>query len=181
MGNTCRKDAASKNKASKNKKKPVESEDKNIHLKERACYDILMRTNKDKPRAPRDPNLPYDSVKSNEVLIRNFKIYANSDSSNISVLEEEHRVRRQSKDIWANRVKQHIETTEAMKDKLDYDSDRIRNSYQFMMTPPFNRKQKKDGQKTKKLETVAEYTIEEKKSDYEYKEYKDSKDYKEYL
>ena len=120
----------------------VESHDPNRHMKERACYDILMRTNKDKPSPPRDPNQPYDSVKSEEVLV-----YINrypggaafvSGSRKINETETMNddalKVRRESKDIWMNRLMGHIVRSEAMKNNLEDDSERIRNSYQPKMS-----------------------------------------------
>ena len=113
-----------------------ESFDPNRKIKERACYDILMRTNRDKPRPPRDPNQPYDSVKSNEVLIQPSTIRrAFSDAiDEENVNPDTYKGRRDSKDEWMLRVKGHIENSEAMKDSLQFDSYRIRNSYQHKMS-----------------------------------------------
>lgn len=162
-----------------------ESFDPNLKIKERACYDILMRTNRDKPRPPRDPNQPYDSVKSDEVLIRpDTAVPAvqgrDSNGSLTAKAPDAFRERRMSKDEWMLRVKEHGTNSEAMKDHLQYDSHRIRKSYQHKLSVDSGAPKKRQMTRQYIRGQVTEYTTddEEAKRSLDYPKPKDQTKFK---
>lgn len=185
----------------RNQTEMVESHDPNKNMKERACYDILMRTNKDKPSPPRDPNKLMDSVKSDEVLIQVNRLIGSMADGHVKSVsktpsksngiekKDVFKVRRESRNVWMNRLNHHIERSEAMKDHLDYDCERIRRSYGSKKSIDGKTKKKR----LNKLEIVKtetdNTTDDERKSEYakDYykpadKEYnKETYDYLEYV